>query len=604
MDGKFVRLSKAWEGFLGRPRSELEGVSFLDLVHPDDRASTREQMALMEKDEAVEGFVNRYRVADGSYRELSWRSKRGPDDLIYFTAEDITEANAMRASLETSNERLRQVAEIAGIGGWIVDLVNQSVSWDETTRRIHEVPDDFEPTLEEGIDFYDGEAADTIASAVNAGIEKGEPWDLVLPLITYTGKRIFVRASGRPILKDGTVIRLTGTFQDVTEQQEYAEMLEASRAAAESANAAKSRFLANMSHEIRTPLNGVMGMAQLLQRTELSDQQDFYLRTLHDSGQALMSLIDGVLDIARIEAGEVELTERPFDLFEQIHTARSAVAAQAAEKGLMLSLELADDLPRHAIGDSVRLKQVLINLLGNAVKFTDAGAVVLTAKRGDDGDIAFAVDDTGPGVGDALKDTIFERFTQVDSSSTRVKGGAGLGLSISRELVQLAGGRIGVEDSAAGGARFWFTWPLKAVIPSRPPQSTARAGDAHARDALTVLVAEDNPINAMMVEEVLRSEGHQVLHANDGKEALDMAERYAPDVILMDVHMPEMNGIEAIRRLRALPHPLSNTRIFVLTADVTDDTRRQLSELRIEDSFSKPIDINRLINALNAGEAA
>ena len=356
-----------------------------------------------------------------------------------------------------------------------MDLVNETVSWDETTRRIHEVPDDFEPTLEQGVNFYDSEAAVTIASAVNAAIEESEPWDLVLPLITYTGKRIFVRASGRSIEVNGVVTRLTGTFQDVTEQQEYVQMLEASRAAAESANAAKSRFLANMSHEIRTPLNGVMGMAQLLQRTELSDQQDFYLRTLHDSGQALMSLIDGVLDIARIEAGEIALTDRLFDLFEQIHTARSAVATPAAEKGLMLALDLADDLPRHAVGDSVRLKQVLINLLGNAVKFTDAGAVVLAANRGEGGDVRFTVDDTGPGVADRLKGAIFERFSQADSSSTRAKSGAGLGLSISRELVQLAGGRIGVEDSASGGARFWFTWPLKAVVPSQPSRSASNA---------------------------------------------------------------------------------------------------------------------------------
>ncbi len=604
VDGHFVRLSHAWETFLGRPLEELEGARFLDFVHPDDQDATREQMARMDANKSVEGFVNRYRTTDRGYRELSWRSRRGPDGLIYFTAEDITDSAALQSSLEASNERLRQVAEIASIGGWELDLATNTLSWDEVTRRIHEVPEDFVPTVETAVAFYEGDAADTIAEAVSTAVENNRDWDLVLPLRTYSGNRIYVRASGRPVAVDGVTVKLTGTFQDVTEQQEYAEMLEAGRAAAESANAAKSRFLANMSHEIRTPLNGVLGMAQLLQRTELSDQQDFYLRTLHDSGQALMSLIDGVLDIARIESGEVELADRPFDLFEQIHTARSAVAAQAAEKSLMLTLQLSKTLPRFIQGDSARLKQVLINLLGNAVKFTDQGAVILAAECGPDDDIRFTVEDTGPGVAEEHKDAIFERFTQVDSSSTRAKDGAGLGLSISRELIHLAGGEIGVEDSASGGARFWFTWPCGAVIASDAAPARSSTASHAAPGALTVLVVEDNPVNAMMVEEVLKSEGHHVLRAADGQAALDMAERHGPDVILMDIHMPEMNGIEAIKRLRALPQPLSNTRVFVLTADVTDDTRRQLADLRIDKSFSKPIDINQLIMALNSGKAA
>ena len=317
-----------------------------------------------------------------------------------------------------------------------------------------------------------------------------------------------------------------------------------------------------------------------------------------------MSLIDGVLDIARIESGEVELADRPFDLFDQIHTARSAVAALASEKGLMVTVQLADDLPRLIEGDSARLKQVLINLLGNAVKFTDAGAVILAAELGPAGEILFRVDDTGPGVADPYKDAVFERFTQVDSSTTRAKDGAGLGLSISRELVHLAGGEIGVEDSKSGGARFWFTWPYGAVTPTGHAPSAASTPSRDSGAALTVLIAEDNAVNAMMVEEVLKAEGHQVLKASNGKVALDMAERHEPDVILMDIHMPEMNGIEAIRRLRALPRPLSNTRVFVLTADVTDDTRRQLADLRVDARFSKPINIDALINALNAGKAA
>jgi signal transduction histidine kinase len=207
-------------------------------------------------------------------------------------------------------------------------------------------------------------------------------------------------------------------------------------------------------------LNGVLGMAQLLERTSLDERQSFYLRTLSESGGALVSLIDDVLDLSRIEAGQLTLFNESFELEELISNARSAVAAQAASKGLLVVSEASDTLPRFVEGDAARIKQVLINLLGNAVKFTDEGQVTLRAEPAKGDMIRFSVTDTGPGVPDEKKAAIFERFTQIDASSTRKQGGAGLGLAICRDLVRLAGGRINVEDTPGGGATFWFEWPL------------------------------------------------------------------------------------------------------------------------------------------------
>lgn len=590
VDGRFVRVSRAWASFLGLSLEDIEGADFMGFVHPDDRAATEAALSRLDQHKPVIDFVNRYQDATGEYRRLSWRSDRGSDGLIYFTAQDVTDAEKLNETLEASNERLRQVAEIAGIGGWVVDLVKNTVFWDETTRRIHEVPEDYVPNLEAGVKFYDGDAADTIASVVQDGIDKHQPWDVVLPLITYKGRRIFVRASGKPLVVDGVVTRLTGTFQDVTKSAEHAEQLERSRAAAQSANEAKSRFLANMSHEIRTPLNGVLGMAQLLQRTDLDDRQSFYLQTLRDSGAALASLVDDVLDLARIEAGEVRLLDEPYDLKALFTTARSAVAAQAAEKGLLVTASLSPALPHSARGDSGRLKQVLINLLGNAVKFTESGRITLQAEPGPAGFMRISVTDTGPGVPDAIKDRIFERFTQADSSSTRRQGGVGLGLAICSDLVALAGGQLGVTDAPEGGACFWVEWPLGAGVAQASPEAAASAS------AVKVLVAEDNMVNALMLQEALSQSGYAVIHARNGREAVDMALSEHPDVILVDVHMPELNGLEAIEQIRQqAPAPAP---FLVLTADVTAETRDKIERANAHGAFNKPVDIDAVLKAV------
>jgi CheY-like chemotaxis protein/anti-sigma regulatory factor (Ser/Thr protein kinase) len=276
-----------------------------------------------------------------------------------------------------------------------------------------------------------------------------------------------------------------------------------------------------------------------------------------------------------------------------VSTSRSAVAAQAAEKSILVTVSISPALPATATGDPSRLKQVLINLLGNAVKFTDSGRVVLTAEPGPEGFMRIEVTDTGPGVPDALKVSIFERFTQADSSSTRRKGGAGLGLAICSDLVRLAGGRIGVEDAPDGGARFWFDWPLGSDAEIKPDMAAPRP----AHSAGTVLVAEDNMVNALLLQEALAQAGYGVLHARDGREAVDIALSKHPDVILIDVHMPELNGLQAIEAIRErAPAPAP---FIVLTADVTDETRRKVSEIGPHHAFNKPVDIGAVLQAVS-----
>jgi len=232
LDGRFVRLSRAWEDTLGFPIETLEGSSFLDLVHPEDRDATLDALSRLGDSERLSGFKNRYRTASGDYVWIEWRSRRGLDGLIYFAANDITETVRLRARLEESHQRLDQAAELAGVGGWELRLEDDHLRWDQRTRRIHEVPDDFEPDLDTAISFYSPEARKTIRTAVESGIETGEPWSITLPLITAKKRRIWVRATGRAIPgPDGAPAKLAGTFQDVTEDVDRAEALEAARAA-------------------------------------------------------------------------------------------------------------------------------------------------------------------------------------------------------------------------------------------------------------------------------------------------------------------------------------------------------------------------------------
>lgn len=424
------------------------------------------------------------------------------------------------------------------------------------------------------------------------------------------GHIVWTESFGRVVERDetGEALLLCGTFQEISRRKAQERMLEESREAADAANEAKSRFLANMSHEIRTPLNGIMGMTQLLQRTELDLRQRRYLTTLQDSGQSLLAIIDDVLDIARIESGRLELEAAPFDLAALLRKAISTVTAQAEEKHLTLTTDFDQALSGWRLGDGKRVLQVLINLAGNAVKFTDAGSVHIAVSPGEEPDkVRFVVADTGPGVSEDQRSRIFDRFAQADDSAGRAHGGAGLGLAISKELVELAGGAMGLEPDTACGAAFWFEWPLPQVndqdLPAAddfdspgPASAVCTAPDGRSR---LVLVVEDQAVNRALLEEHFAALSCRTLSAGDGAEALAILdEGCAPDAILMDIHMPVLPGDEAIERIRARDDAVSKAPIFALTADAGSQTRERLSAIGADAVFTKPVQLHRITEAL------
>ncbi len=381
--------------------------------------------------------------------------------------------------------------------------------------------------------------------------------------------------------------------------------LEAARLEGERANAAKSRFLAMMSHEIRTPMNGVLGTAELLSLSALDNAQRRLVETAQRSGQTMLSLIDDLLDLSRIEAGKLTLLESNFELATLIDDVMQLVCPAAHAKGLACTTRLAPELPARVVGDSLRLRQVLTNLLANAIKFTEAGGVELAVEvlERPEGAVRlrFEVIDTGPGVEAAQQATVFEAFTQADASTTRRHGGSGLGLAIVKQLVELLGGRVGVDSRSGAGATFWFELRF-AVEPAAPvePAPAAPAAAAAPLDA-RILLAEDNPVNQLVVVAMLERLGCRVDVAEDGLAACEAAAAQRYDVVLMDLHMPRMDGLAATACIRAAAGGASRaTPIVALSAAALPEDRARCAAAGMADFIAKPVNLARLRECLAA----
>ena len=620
-DGRVQTANRAVEGVLGRAPGALAGADFAEAaLAPDAHEPFRDRLRACATGDAG-GASERADAldADGSAVpvELSVRPVPGAG-LVVVSLRDARPARAAEAALAAAEGRQRMLRTIVdAIPDPVVAVDREGgVVW--RNRAGARGPGGQDRTLPEA----ERAAAGAAIRSGSPDVDREEPGP-------DGGVRLTTRI---PVLdRSGAVAGLVAISRDVTAQKEAEAQLVRDKQAAEAAAQANSDLLATTSHEIRTLMNGVTGMTNLLLDTDLDDEQRDFVDTVQSSSDALLTVINDVLDFSKAEAGLLALEDRPCDVRQVARDGLSMVGQQASAKGLALACEVGDGVPETILGDSTRIQQVLSNLLSNAVKFTDEGSVRVRvradASAGDGPAVAFEVEDTGVGIAPDRLDAVFERFTQADESTSRTHGGSGLGLAICRQLVEMMGGELAAASEPGVGSTFRFTVPARvadaapaapppaggdtdAAWVARPAADAAAAAEAPAAppadevgrpdravvlptDAMVpaarVLLAEDNPVNQKVALLTLRRLGYTPDVVSDGAQAVEAVRRHPYDVVLMDIMMPVMGGLEATRRIRTDPGPHPPPAIVALTANAMTGDRERCLEAGCDDYLSKPV---------------
>ena len=598
--------------------------AWYDIVSDADRPA----YLAAEKRRKEEGrpYTIEYRIrhpdtgAERWMREVAWLVDAPEDGRRYLGSYiiDITDEKLATLALQESELRLQLALSAGGMGTWDVDLRTGVERWNDVHYQLFGVdPQSFVPSSESFLSVVDPRdrarlqalGDDVVAGRV--GPTFTNDYRIVLP---YGGIR-WIGGGGRLIRDaDGQPSRLIGVSFDITERVERERTIERAHAQLaeqaallaernrelEAANQAKGRFVASVSHEIRTPMNAVLGFTDLLAGSQLNETQERYVQVIRTTGKQLLTLLNDILDMARIDAGRLDLEEVDFALADCLEQVRSLLVPQATEQGLTLTLT--NHAPASLVlrGDPTRLTQILVNLVGNGIKFTAAGGVTLrvreTAADTTTSTLRFEVRDTGIGIARQRKAELFKPFSQAEKSTTRHYGGTGLGLAICQSLVNAMGGSIDVESELGQGSMFWFEIPFErgaAVIRTRASETLPTVSSR-----LRILIVDDVASNRELLAEVLGHQGHELLFAEDGAAAVAIAAAERLDVILMDVQMPTMDGIEATTRIRQLPPPADAVVILGLTAFAMATERARCLATGMNLCLTKPVVLSDLLAAL------
>ncbi|WP_380785710.1 PAS domain S-box protein [Sphingomonas sp. R86521] len=585
----------------------------MDYYHPDDRA--RIEAALTEAMAEGRGFEWEARIVggDGRTRHVVAQGQTEFDDAgdlvaMFGVFQDVTDRALAEAARRDSEARFRLITEQASdiialidLDGVILFMSPASATILGTPpedmvgtlprERMH--PDDLEAINAYRIRLHDsaGQASTTIRFRMRRA----------------DGDYAWIEAISRLTDVDGAPCVIT-VWRDVSRQVAIEAELTAAKAAAEAATVAKAGFLANMSHEIRTPMNGVIGFAELLLASDLSPGQRRDAGLIADSGKAMMKLLNDILDISKIEAGQLDVVAEPFDLPHAVRACGKLLGPGAAQKQLLFDVTVADDVPRFVLGDGLRIRQVVLNLVGNAIKFTDQGSVSLAVQLTEDGGepwLAITVRDTGIGIAPERQGAIFEEFVQADHSITRRYGGTGLGLAISNRLARLMGGRIAVDSVVGQGTVVTLMLPVAIAHAAAVPPPYAEVPVPRSTRPSRVLLAEDHEVNQLLVRAMLAHGGHQVVLVEDGQAAVDavrdsIANGTPFDMVLMDMQMPVMDGMAATRAIRAAE--TSGGRrlpIVALTANAFASDLESCRDAGMDDHVAKPVSMEALLAAVD-----
>ncbi len=584
---------------------------FDERLHPDDREPTRMAMEAAVRDRTT--YAIDHRVVHPTTGEVRWLHSAGRasyaadgtpyrfDGINY----DITAQKEAERRLKDSEQRLALAASAGQVGIFDWNLNDGSMIWTTEHAALFGYPSDEAPTTalyryEEWAQRVHPDDLPGVERRLEQSLADCSPYEAEYRVVWPDGSIHWIAARGVPELDDGgQCLRMRGAVVDMTDHKRLEEELRRARDLAEEASLAKSRFVANISHELRTPMNSILGMlALVLGRVEDPASKDC-LETARESADLLLALLDDLLDSAKIEAGKLDLEAAPFSLRGVIEQTTRAFAVRASEKGLVFGCRAPPDMPDAVVGDAVRLRQVLFNLIGNAIKFTETGEVQLSiqieSRTAEAASLRFAVRDTGIGLAPEDIERIFQPFGQNDPSMSRRFGGTGLGLSICTSLVTMMGSRIEADSRPGEGSTFHFAVSLPLADEVPPPKDTEINLPETAMAQLHILLAEDNRANQKLASYILQDRGHTLEIAGDGREALQRVQRNEYDVILMDVQMPGMDGFAATEAIRALPGKRAQLPIIAMTAHAAESDRQRCLECGMNDYLCKPINGREMI---------
>ena len=436
----------------------------------------------------------------------------------------------------------------------------------------------------------DDETCEVTSRAIAEHVKGGQPIRTEVLNRRKDGGKIWVETNIVPIAReDGSIEMVVAIERDISAIKEHERELAEAKVQAENGEKSKTEFLATMSHEIRTPMNGIIGLSDLLTDQELPAETQSYVRTIKESASALLAIINDILDYSKLEAGKLAIDQSEFDLRACFLGSVELFAPQANEKEIYLDIVEEQTLPNQVIGDSGRVRQILLNTIGNAVKFTSSGGVTVTTKvteQSDSYQICVEIRDTGIGIAACRTHQIFEKFQQADGQTNRRFGGTGLGLSISRQLAEQMGGRISVESTLGKGSAFCIELNVSKPVATQAVQKRSEAV-VTAIAPMSVLIAEDNKTNRFLIGKYLQGLSLDICFAHDGREAVEYARDTEPDLIFMDMSMPEMDGLEATQRIRASPH--AQPHIIALTANAFASDREACFQAGMDDFLAKPV---------------